>query len=134
MIHPDARGWLSEIVRESETGHIAQVYVTCCYPGVVKGWHRHKLQTDRMFCVSGMARIVIKPCDGWATEPEFREYVIGPLNPQVVVIPPGVWHGFTPAGNEPCLIVNCPDREYDGTDEERLSLDSIPYRWREIDG
>lgn len=143
-MHVDARGWLCEIARASEVGQIAQVYVTACYPGVIKGWHRHRFQTDRLFCVSGMARIVTareetKRAPEWFSEVpqeytsfEIREKVIGPLAPKLIVIPPGVWHAFTPAGPEPCLIINCPNREYDGTDEERLKLWEIPHDWEKV--
>ena len=138
-LHADARGWLCEIARSSVVGEIAQVYVTCCLPGAVKGWHRHRQQTDRMFCVQGMARIVTarEQRSLWDRLPngqwEFEERVVGPLNPALVTIPPGLWHAFAPCGGE-CVIVNCPDLEWDGTDEERLPLDAFPFPWREVDG
>lgn len=162
-LHLDARGWLMATDRAFEGMNVAYAYPTCCFPGVVKAWHRHREHTDRLWCVSGMARVVICQLKSWAEDelleavakqeellPEgqrfkaledwpyvgrdFQEFVIGPLSPKVVVIPPGWWHGFTPVGNEPCVIVNAPDMPYDPGDEERLAIGAIPFPWREVDG
>ena len=142
FLHVDARGWLMPMVYD-DLGYIKYVYATTCYPGVVKAWHRHAEHTDRLWCVSGMARIVVATLRGGEhAEPgtlatmyyETHEFVIGPLAPKVVVIPPGWWHGFTPVGPEPCVIINAPDRAYDPEDEERKPIEAIPFPWREVDG
>lgn len=139
-LHLDARGWV--MAADKEWGHIAYTYATMCNPGVIKGWHRHEQHTDRLMCVQGTARIVVaKIVSGdedmgpgslvtscW----DIKEIVIGPLDPAVVVIQPGWWHAFTPAGNEPCVIVNFPDMPYDPVDEERAGLGSIPWEWEDI--
>ena len=46
-IHDD-RGWLMEILRSDwdEFERFGQVYMTVCNPGVAKGWHYHKKQTE----------------------------------------------------------------------------------------
>ena len=36
-----------------------QVYLSTVYPGVVKGWHYHKIQIDYFSVVSGMAKVVL---------------------------------------------------------------------------
>ena len=134
-LHADARGWLMELCHGPG---IAYVYATMCYPGVVKGWHRHARHTDRLACVQGAARIVTATGQKalWDGTPNGRwdveEHVCGPAAPNLVKIPPGVWHAFTPAGPEPCVIVNCPDEPWDPGDEERLALDAIPWNWREV--
>jgi len=146
-LHLDARGWLVELCKEQP---IDYVYATCCFPGAVKGWHRHVAHTDRLTCVAGAARVVAiqerytarqwhkallsgsAPANGrWG---EFFEAVIGPLSPKLVVIPPGWWHGFAAVGGGPCVVVNCPDLPYDPSDEERLPLEAIPFPWREVSG
>lgn len=157
-MHVDARGWLMELVRcDSEfLPRFGQVYVTTCNPGVVKGWHRHKLQTDALACVWGMARVVtatqietasrslIAYTDGRPNEFKtvikqdwaFEEYVVGPLSPKAVIVPPGTWHAFAPVGNEPCVIVNTVSEpyNYDDPDEERLPIGDIPFEWESVSG
>ena len=58
---PDERGFLMEILRDDDEifEKFRQVYITTVYPGVVKGWHYHKLQRDNMTVIKGMAKIVL---------------------------------------------------------------------------
>jgi len=86
-----------------------QCYVTLVYPGVVKAWHYHVKQTDHFVCVSGMAKVVLHDRrEGSATFGETNEFVIGWQRQRMVIIPNGVYHGFTPVGVEPAMIVNIP--------------------------
>ncbi|MHB1415038.1 MAG: polysaccharide biosynthesis C-terminal domain-containing protein, partial [Chloroflexota bacterium] len=59
--HADERGYLVEILRADDPHFIrfGQVYVSTCYPGVVKAWHCHTKQTDTFFVVKGNAKIGI---------------------------------------------------------------------------
>jgi len=52
---PDERGVLAELVRRDDSMFttFGQVYMTTAYPGVVKGWHFHKVQIDNFSCVRG---------------------------------------------------------------------------------
>ena len=58
---PDERGRLMEILRRDDEGfeRFGQVYLSTTYPGVVKGWHLHKVQDDFFACVRGMVKLVI---------------------------------------------------------------------------
>ena len=58
---PDERGRLMEILRcdDEVFSKFGQVYMTTAYPGVVKGWHYHKVQTDNMAVVRGMMKLVL---------------------------------------------------------------------------
>src|SRR3989304_1190762 len=77
---PGARGYLMEILRSDwpEFAKFGQVYVTVAYPGVVKGWHYHKVQTDNFIVVKGTAKVVCydnRP--GSRTKGEVDEYFPG---------------------------------------------------------
>lgn len=133
---PDERGFLMELLRRDwpEFEALAQSYVTACYPGVVKAWHRHLRQTDRFICVWGMAKVVLyDDREGSPTWGAINTFHLGLLNPVLLVIPPEVYHGFTAEGGQPALIVNFPDElyDYDQPDEDRLPFNdpSIPYNW-----
>ena len=58
---PDERGYLMEMLRSDDPvfERFGQSYVTAVYPGVVKGWHYHRKQTDHFVCVHGMAKVVL---------------------------------------------------------------------------
>ena len=132
----DERGWLMEMLRSDweEFDRFGQTYVTACYPGVVKAWHYHRIQTDHFICVSGMAKVVLYDArEDSPTRGTVNEFIMGNLNPILVKIPNLVYHGFTAVGGQLALIVNVPTEvyRYDKPDEYRLPHDdpSVPYKW-----
>jgi dTDP-4-dehydrorhamnose 3,5-epimerase len=138
---PDERGYLMEMLRSDweEYDKFGQVYITAVYPGVVKGWHYHKIQTDHFICVHGMAKVVLYDGrEGSPTHGEVNEFFMGDQNPMLLKIPPGVMHGFKGISQEMALIVNVPTElyNYDQPDEYRLPAhtDQIPYDWTRSDG
>ena len=58
---PDERGFLMEMMRDDDEffQKFGQVYLSVVYPGVVKGWHYHKKQTDHFVFVKGLATVVL---------------------------------------------------------------------------
>jgi len=138
---PDERGWLMEILRSDEPlfRQFGQVYVTTCYPGVVKAWHYHKIQTDYITVVKGMAKVVL--FDGREDSPthgEVNEFFIGGKNPLLLKVPPLVWHGFKAVGGAETMLLNCPTEPYNyqTPDEYREDpfSDRVPYDWGQKHG
>lgn len=138
---PDERGRLMEILRIDDEMFkgFGQVYMTTAYPGVVKGWHYHKKQSDSMAVVKGMMKIVLydhrkdSPTYG-----EINEFYAGVHNPILVHIPPRVCHGFKCISPEEAMVVNVPTEpyRYDEPDEFRIHPhdNDIPYEWDRKDG
>ena len=137
---PDDRGLLMEMLRSDDPDfrQFGQVYVTMVYPGVVKGWHYHKQQTDYFVCLGGIAKVVLHDRrEGSPTFGETNVFEIGWQNQQLVIIPPGVFHGFTALGDEPAYIVNIPTElfDYEDPDEFRRPWNDpeIGYDWGVVD-
>lgn len=133
---PDERGFLMEMLRSDDEifENFGQVYMTCCYSDVVKGWHYHRKQTDFFVCVHGMAKVVLYDGrEGSPTNGEINEFFMGEKKQYVLRIPPLVMHGFKGIGNAPAYIINCPTKlfDYKEPDEYRLpwDTDEIPYDW-----
>lgn len=133
---PDERGRLMEMLRSDDDLFIkfGQVYMTTTYPGVVKGWHYHKIQTDNIVAVKGMLKLVLyDPREGSPTKGEVNEFFIGEHNPLLVKVPKGVYHGWKCISETEAVAVNCPTEVYDyeQPDEYRLPFDSpdVPYDW-----
>ena len=122
--HIDDRGWLAELVNSS-FGEIRHVYVTTCLPGVVKAWHCHNKQTDRFVLLAG--RLLVGLHDGEETE----RVVLMPFS-SVLVIPPGIWHGFTAIGHEEAVVLNCTDQPFSLSDELRRSPAAIQFEWMPV--
>lgn len=132
----DERGSLTEILRADDPifEKFGQCYFSISYPGVIRGWHYHKKQTDYFTCVAGMIKVPLYDRrEDSPTFGEINEFFIGDENRIVVKIPIGVLHGFKNIGTEPCILVNFPTQPYDPSDpdEYRVPYDSpeIPYSW-----
>lgn len=133
---PDERGRLMEIMRSDDElfTKFGQLYMTTNYPGVVKAWHYHKVQTDNVVCVKGMIKLVMFDSrDGSTTKGEINEMFIGEHNPTLVQVPNNVYHGWKCVSETESVVVNCPTElyNYKSPDEYRLPYDSpeIPYSW-----
>jgi len=135
-VNVDERGRLAEMLRSDDDifKEFGQVYFTTAYPGVVKAWHYHKLQTDYFFCIKGMTKLVLY--DARPDSPTFKlvnEFIVGDYNPLLVVIPPHVYHGFKAISTEESIMINIPTHTYnhDAPDEYRLDINAgeIDYNW-----
>ncbi|MDM7915153.1 MAG: dTDP-4-dehydrorhamnose 3,5-epimerase family protein [Candidatus Eisenbacteria bacterium] len=137
----DERGWLMEIFRADDPffEKFGQAYLTAVYPGVVKGWHYHKVQVDHFCVVKGMAKVVLYDGrEGSPTHGEVNEFFMGEKNQMLLRIPNGVLHGMKGIGVEPALLLNVPSEmyKYDGPDEYRVAPhdNEVPYSWERKDG
>lgn len=132
----DERGFLMEMLRDDDDffQKFGQVYLTVCYPGIVKAWHYHRKQNDNFTIIKGKGRIgLYDGREGSKTKGEVMEIIAGEENRVLVHIPQGVMHGFENMGNEPCYLINCVTEHYnyDNPDEERIDPfdNSIPFKW-----
>jgi dTDP-4-dehydrorhamnose 3,5-epimerase len=111
----------------------AMIHVTL-HVGAVSAWHMHKLKTDHLFVVGGALRAVLyDDREESPTRDQLDVINLSPMRPMLVVIPPGIWHGFKVLGSMPASFVNFFDHEYDYADPDdwRLPADApeIPYRF-----
>ena len=133
---PDERGRLAEMLRSDDEVFIkfGQCYFTTTYPGVVKAWHFHKLQTDNFVAVTGMFKVALYDArDDSPTKGEVNEFFLGDFNSTLLQIPPGVYHGWKCISEHEGIVVNVSTEtyNYDEPDEYRLPFDTddIPYDW-----
>ncbi|MAF35884.1 dTDP-4-dehydrorhamnose 3,5-epimerase [archaeon] len=138
---PDERGRLMEIFRSDDPlfSKFGQVYMTTAYPGVVKAWHYHKIQTDHFAVVQGMIKLVLFDSrEDSETKGTVQEIFMGTNKPILVQIPNGVYHGFKCIGQKEAIIINCPTEvyNYESPDEHRIDphKNEIPYDWKRKDG
>jgi len=138
---PDERGRLMEILRQDDDlfQKFGQVYMTTTYPGVVKAWHFHKIQTDNVACVQGMIKLALyDERHDSPTKGKVDEFYLGIHNPLLVQIPAGVYHGWMCVSQEEAIIVNIPTEVYVNKQPDESRKDphenDIPYDWRRKDG
>jgi len=138
---PDERGRLMEMLRCDDDLFIkfGQAYITTAYPGVVKGWHYHKKQTDNFAVVKGMMKVVLYDSrEGSPTKGEVNEFFMGVHNPMLLQIPTYVYHGFKCISEEEAMVVNCPTEPYNYSEPDEFRVhpheNDIPYDWAGRDG
>ena len=135
---PDDRGCFLELARlgtglaKGFTSDSTQVSAACSYPGTVKAFHYHVLQTDLWVPCRGMLQVAL--CDLRRDSPSFgrrNTLYIGELRPWRLLVPPGVAHGYKVIGESSAVLVYLTDRHYSPADEGRLPHDSrgIAYDW-----
>lgn len=129
----DERGWLSEFWRNDELDYIpAMGYISVTKPGAIRGPHEHKFQTD-FFIFAGPGNFELYLWDNRessATNGEHLKIDAGENNPCLVIVPPGVVHGYKCISEKDACCINLPDKLYRGegkTDE----VDEI--RWENRD-
>ena len=138
---PDERGRLMEIVRADDPFFrgCGQVYLTTVYPGVVKAWHYHAHQTDCFTCVKGMVKVALyDDREGSRTRGTVNEIYMGEHNACLVIVPPGVYHGWKCISESEAYLVNVPSEPYNRSDPDEYRTDphkgGIPYDWSRKDG
>jgi dTDP-4-dehydrorhamnose 3,5-epimerase len=90
--------------------------------GKMSAWHAHAATVDRLFCGYGTVRITLH--DGRADSPTYGRtnvFRTGRERPQLITVPPGVWHAVVNIGTADALLINAASRPYDH---------SRPDHWR----
>ena len=129
--YSDERGWLMEVYREDDDNYQpAMSYISVTKPGVVRGPHEHVHQAD-CFVFPGPGTFELHLWDrrkNSATNEQYLTIELGEDNPTMVIVPPGVVHGYKCISKHDALSVNLPDKLYKGKDKQD-EIDEI--RWEE---
>lgn len=126
----DERGWLSELFRKDdmdESLYPVMAYVSMTKPGIQRGPHAHKEQTDYFAFYSSTFKLVL--WDERTDSPTYGNRMalfLGKENPKCVIIPPGVVHAYKNVGSEDGLVLNFPNRLYAGWGKKE-PVDEIRY-------
>jgi dTDP-4-dehydrorhamnose 3,5-epimerase len=130
----DERGKVMHMLRSDspEFAGFGEIYFSCVYPGIVKGWHVHKKMVLNYAVPHGQIKLVLyddRP--GSSTKGEIQEIIMGPSEYVRVTIPALVWNGFKGMGTEMAIVANCASIPHDPGEIERLEPvnDRIPYDW-----
>lgn len=127
-LYADDRGWSLMNQMQGVMGAEGQINYSVQYPGVIKAWHRHALQTDFWLCLQGHIKV------GVHREDDGRSWLLvtGEKRPGVVVIPPPLWHGAATVGDTPAGLLYYVTHAYNPArpDEDRRAFDSVPgFPW-----
>lgn len=131
----DERGKVMHMLR-SDAPHFqgfGEIYFSTVYPGMVKGWRRHKRTVLNYTVPVGLIKFVLH--DDRPDSPtcgQTNEFFIGPDNYVLVTVPPMIWNGFKGVGEQAAIVANCASEPHDaGGAERRDPFDpAIPYDWQ----
>lgn len=119
VVNCDARGSLTELFRSDgiPAGLFpVMAYISVTKPGIGRGPHEHREQTDT-FAFVGPGRFRISLWDARTGSPTRGAQMVieaGVGHPTLVIVPPGVVHGYKNVSDEDGMVLNFPDRLYAG--------------------
>jgi dTDP-4-dehydrorhamnose 3,5-epimerase len=131
----DERGKVMHMLRDDSQGFVGfgEIYFSLVYPGVIKGWHRHKTMTLNYAIPQGNVKVVLyDDREGSSTKGEVMEIFLGPDNYCRVTVPPMIWNGFKGVGDKTAIVANCASVAHnDPNEQDRMDPfdPSIPYDW-----
>ncbi len=125
------RGEVRKSVRNDDGDFpgFGQVHVVTTLPGVIRAWFQHVHQTDQLAPVVGLTRLgLIDDRADSPTRGAVMDLLLDSETPAIVRIPPLVWHGFTPVGGLPSIVVQHDNRAFvhAAPDEFKLPPDAPP--------
>lgn len=131
---PDERGTIYHMLKCTDPHFIqfGEIYFSTIYPGVTKGWHKHREMTLNYACIFGRIKLVLyDERNDSLTKGTLMEIFLGPDNYSLVIIPPGVWNGFKGMSEPFAIVANCCTHTHDPSRTERLDpfKNDIPYDW-----
>jgi dTDP-4-dehydrorhamnose 3,5-epimerase len=131
---PDERGTVMHMLRATDQHfqQFGEIYFSTVYPGVVKGWHRHRDMTLHYAVPHGRIKLVLydeRPDS--PTRGELMELFLGQDNYALAIVPPEVWNGFKGMSDPYALVANCCTHPHDPARSSRLDpfQNHIPYDW-----
>lgn len=133
-------GTLTELFRRdwwaidgSANSQVDQVFMRTLRVGEASGWHVHAETTDRLTVIAGTLKVLLY--DDRPASVSYRQsntFLLGAIRPQLLVIPPGVWHAIRTHADQDVTLLNMVDLayRYEAPDHFRLPLDTplIPVR------
>ncbi len=148
LVHPDVpdtvqsgvrRGFLMEVLRSDEgmLKKFGQSIMTVAYPGTIKGFHVHQKQDDLWFAATG--KILAVFYDLRPESPTFKNtetFYAGEGDYKLILIPPGVAHGYKVLSEEPVILFYHATEPYNAQnpDEKRLPYNDpvIGFDWNRV--
>jgi len=132
--HVDDRGYLIEVLRARDPHFrkFGQIYlVGGIGRGVIRAFHKHEILWDWFFINHGAAKFIL--VDDRTDSLTYRQtniFVVSTRNPHLIVVPPGVYHGWMTLEDDTQMISIASEvYNRDHPDEVRIPPDSFGDLW-----
>lgn len=133
-VHVDDRGYLMEVLRRYDPFFTKFGYLYAAgdnVRGIVRAFHKHLEMWEWFYCSQGSARyVLVDSRPDSPTHEKMNSITIGQRNPCVLVVPPGVFHGWVSLeDNTQIIAVGSEPYNPAALDEVRVPPDSFGVKW-----
>ncbi len=102
------------------------VYQSATDYSVIKAWHLHAIHTDQFTVTRGKMQVIcVDIREKSPTLGHVNSFIIGIQNPAMILIPPGIMHGWKALSQPETIVVNLQSHPYDPDDEYKLPWDCV---------
>jgi len=132
QVNLDDRGYLFEIIHNYDIPKFGQVYaVGDPVRGTIRAFHKHEILWDYFCIIKGSAKFVfVDDRKDSQTYKQQEVVVLSEKVPRVVIVPPGVYHGWMSLEDDTIMIsVGSELYDKEKPDETRISSDSFGDHW-----
>ncbi len=133
-VHVDDRGYVIELIRATDPylKKFGQVYIAgTTVKGTIRGFHKHNKLWDYFFIAEGSAKFAFY--DDRKNSPTYQKMetiILTQRNPSLIIVPPGVFHGWMALEDNTLLISTASEVYNRGKpDEIRVPYNSFGYDW-----
>jgi len=125
----DKEGELFEVLRSDDSlydGTFGQNLVSIVSPGITKGFHKHRRQTEYTTCIKGNI-LYIAVTEIPEQQPRIQKFIIGEKNRILIKTPPGIWHGYKSLNDEEAIVLYTMDKPYNPNDTDTLDKNPLAF-------
>lgn len=132
-IVPDERGQVMHMLKTTTAGfrQFGEIYFSCIYSGVTKGWKVHTASWGNMAVPVGRVKFVLY--DTRETSPtyqQFQEVYLGDNSYKLLTVPPGIAYAWRNLLPETALIANCCSEVWRAEEQRMIPFEEVPYTWK----
>ncbi len=132
QVNFDDRGYLFEIIHNYDMPKFGQVYaVGDPVRGIIRAFHKHEVLWDYFCIVKGSAKFIfVDDRKDSITYQQQEMIVLSEKTPKMIIVPPGVFHGWMSLEDD-TLLISIASEVYnkEKPDEVRISPDSFGDVW-----
>lgn len=128
----DERGQVLHFLRSTDAHFrkFGEVYFSCVYPGVTKGWKIHSASWSNLTVPVGRVKFVLHDLrDGSPTQGQFQEVYLGDNHHCLLTIPPGIAYAWKNLVPETAMVANCATEAWSPDESKNLPFTDIVYPW-----
>ncbi len=131
-IVPGEDGQVMHMLR-SDAAHFrrfGEIYFSCIYPRVVKGWKLHSASWSNMAVPTGRIKFVLHDTrEASPTKGAFQEILLGDNRYALLTIPPGVAYAWKNLLPTVALVANCATEAWSPNEAKNIPIKDIAYEW-----